>query len=54
MGSSAYKNVRFLVLASDGLWDVISTAEVSLEGDKKRAVGIPVNGVKWWAPKKVG
>lgn len=28
MGSSTYKNVRFLVLASDGLWDVISTAEV--------------------------
>lgn len=29
MGSSAYKNVRFLVLASDGLWDVISTAEAA-------------------------
>lgn len=30
MGSSAYKNVRFLVLASDGLWDVLSTAEADL------------------------
>eukprot|EP00434_Breviolum_minutum_P017519 symbB.v1.2.015462.t1/scaffold1157.1/size134867/2 len=29
MGSSTYKNVRFLVLASDGLWDVISTAEAA-------------------------
>eukprot|EP00438_Fugacium_kawagutii_P034628 Skav223584 [mRNA] locus=scaffold689:144587:144856:+ [translate_table: standard] len=27
MGSSSYKHVRFLVLASDGLWDVMSAAE---------------------------
>ena len=29
MGHSPYKSVRSLVLASDGLWDVISTQEAA-------------------------
>jgi|OrbCmetagenome_4_1107370.scaffolds.fasta_scaffold312944_1 hypothetical protein len=41
MGSSAYKNVRFLVLASDGLWDVLSTAEAHLLPELWRVCRIP-------------
>eukprot|EP00443_Scrippsiella_acuminata_P030506 CAMPEP_0115182100 /NCGR_PEP_ID=MMETSP0270-20121206/7772_1 /TAXON_ID=71861 /ORGANISM="Scrippsiella trochoidea, Strain CCMP3099" /LENGTH=379 /DNA_ID=CAMNT_0002595143 /DNA_START=107 /DNA_END=1246 /DNA_ORIENTATION=+ len=39
MGSPAYRHVRFVILASDGLWDVISTQQAVLIAHQASAEG---------------